>query len=89
MRDPIDALYATAIRLNPRDRAKLARRLMLSLEEGPGAEPETETEAAWAEAVEARLVAYDAGELQALSVEETLERIDQALAEQRGAAPDP
>ena len=89
MRDPIEALYATALRLNPRDRAKLARRLMLSLEEGPGAEAETEAEAAWGEAVEARLLAYDAGELRALSFEETLERIDRALTERRGAASDP
>ena len=89
MREPIEALYATALRLNARDRAKLARRLMLSLEEGHGAEAEAETEAAWAEAVEARLAAYEAGELRAVSLEEALERIDRALAERRGAASGP
>ena len=89
MREPIEALYATALRLNARDRAKLARRLMLSLEEGLGADAETETEVAWAEAVEARLAAYEAGELRAVSLEEALERTDRALAERRGAASGP
>ena len=52
--------------LTPEERAKLAETLLESLRDAPIAE----IEAAWDREIEARVAAYDRGELEAISAED-------------------
>ena len=54
-----------ALRLAPADRAVLAERLLQSLDR-----PDSEIDKLWAREAEARIAAYDAGEMPAYSAEE-------------------
>jgi len=65
-----------ALQLPPADRALIARDLLASLHE---AEPAEEVEAAWADEIEARAEAYEAGLAPAEDWETSLERVRQRL----------
>jgi putative addiction module component (TIGR02574 family) len=62
---PLEKLEAEALDLPQRDRARLARRLIASLESEP-AEGLEEIEAAWKEEIEIRLRDYRSGKSQAI-----------------------
>jgi len=62
---PLEKLEAEALDLPQRERARLARRLIASLETEP-AEDLAEIEAAWEEEIQVRLSDYRSGESQAI-----------------------
>lgn len=64
---PIDELEAVVLALPRAERARLAERLLSSLDEEP------EVEAAWRAEVRSRLEAYRAGELQSVAWEDVRE----------------
>lgn len=65
----LEHLEAEAMELSTRDRAALAHRLIVSLDEGPEDDP-TEVELAWEEEIRRRLDAYRRGETKAVPAEE-------------------
>ena len=67
MISPVRELEAAALALPPEDRARLAERLLLSLDD----EAE-EIEAAWIAEVQDRLARYRSGELDARPIEEVM-----------------
>ena len=69
---PIESdLLERTMHLSDRDRAELARQLLLSLE---GAQSESEVDEAWEAEIERRLAAHDRGETAAIDWEESVER---------------
>lgn len=67
MRSPVHELEAAVLALPGRERARLAQRLLASLDED-----QKEVRDAWVAEVEERLARYRAGEIEALSVEEVM-----------------
>jgi putative addiction module component (TIGR02574 family) len=63
MSSPLERLEAEALELSTRERAALAHRLIVSLDEA-GDEDPTEVELAWENEIQQRLEAYRRGELQ-------------------------
>jgi putative addiction module component (TIGR02574 family) len=74
---PIDPdLLSRALRMPVRERAELARRLLLSLE---GADFDEDVEEAWAEEIEARLAAVDRGDSVSVDWQSTVGEMRRAL----------
>jgi putative addiction module component (TIGR02574 family) len=71
-----------ALQLDDDDRAYLADVLERSLL-APGSNYADKAAAEWSAEIDRRIDAYDRGEVQAMTVEESLERIRAALAERR------
>jgi putative addiction module component (TIGR02574 family) len=69
-------LLAQALSLPEADRAELANQLLLSLEPDG---PDTDRDAAWAEEVERRRLAFDRGETTASPWREAIRRIEGSL----------
>lgn len=65
------AVLEAALSLSPEDRAELAERLMLSLDE----QHQAEVERAWEEEIGRRLDQIDRGEVTLISAEEAKQRI--------------
>ena len=59
------AIEVAALRLPPGERARLATRLIESLDEDAAEDP-TEVERAWEEEIRRRLAEYDSGDVQAV-----------------------
>ena len=68
---PLEALEAEALELSVRERARLAHRLLESLDEDVVEDP-ADVERAWASEIERRLAAYDAGEMEAIPASDVL-----------------
>lgn len=66
MSSSLHALEAAALLLPPGQRAKLAERLITSLDQDPG------IEAAWDEEIRRRIAEMDAGRLESIPAEEVL-----------------
>ena len=64
MSTPLHALEAAALLLPPEQRAKLAERLIASLDRDP------EIEGAWDEEITRRVAEFDAGRLESVPAEE-------------------
>ena len=64
MSTPLHALEAAALLLPPEQRAKLAERLIASLDRDP------EIEGAWDEEIKRRIAEFDAGRLESVPAEE-------------------
>jgi putative addiction module component (TIGR02574 family) len=60
LNDSLNQVEEQALRLSVRDRARLAHRLLESLDEAAGEDP-AEVERAWKEEIERRVAAFDAG----------------------------
>ena len=67
MSSTLHALEAAALLLPPEERARLAERLIASLDRDP------EIATAWDEEIRRRIAALDAGRLESCSAEEVLE----------------
>jgi putative addiction module component (TIGR02574 family) len=66
---PLDRLEAEALELPARERARLAHRLIASLDEDADEDP-AEVERAWKEEIQRRLEEYRAGAVQAIPASE-------------------
>lgn len=73
MARPIEQIEAEALELDPKDRARLAHRLLLSLE--PVLEDEAEVEKAWIEEAVRRRAELESGEVEAISAEEVFREL--------------
>ena len=71
---PLEDIEAAALQLATSDRAKLAERLLISLEE------DDEILAAWVEEAERRGDAYERGEMEAIDLDESVARLKAKLA---------
>lgn len=71
---PLEDIEAAALQLATSDRAKLAERLLISLEE------DDEILAAWVEEAERRGDAYERGEMEAIDFDESIARLKARLA---------
>ena len=71
---PLEDIEAAALQLASSDRAKLAERLLISLEE------DDEILAAWVEEAERRGDAYERGEMEAIDFDESIARLKAKLA---------
>jgi len=71
---PLEDIEAAALQLATSDRAKLAERLLISLEE------DDEILAAWVEEAERRGDAYERGEMEAIDFDESIARLKAKLA---------
>lgn len=71
---PLEDIEAAALQLASGDRAKLAERLLISLEE------DNEILAAWVEEAERRGEAYERGEMAAIDFDESIARLKARLA---------
>ena len=71
---PLEDIEAAALQLAPAERAKLAERLLVSLDE------DDEILASWVEEAERRGDAYDRGEMEAIDFDESLARLKARLA---------
>lgn len=69
MLEHTEAILEQALLLSPRDRAILAEKLLASLDR-----PDPAIDALWAEEVENRINAYEAGELKAIPAEEVIKK---------------
>ena len=69
MSRPLERLESEALALPVRERAALAHRLVVSLDDGPEDDP-TEVELAWEEEIRRRLEAYRSGEVQTIPSDE-------------------
>lgn len=69
-------LLERTMHLSDRDRAELARQLLLSLE---GIQSESDLDEAWEAEIERRLAAHDRGETAAIDWEESVERARRAI----------
>lgn len=67
-------VFDDALALDEENRAKLAAKLVESLE----GEPDLDTEEAWAKEIERRLARIDAGQARLLPAEEALSRLHRA-----------
>jgi putative addiction module component (TIGR02574 family) len=63
---PLERLEAEALDLPPSDRAALAHRLIVSLDDSPDEDP-TEVELAWEQEIQRRVEEYRRGEVQTIS----------------------
>ncbi len=66
---PLEDIEAAALKLPPADRAHLAERLLISLDE------DDEIMAAWVEEAERRADAFDRGEIGTIDFDESLARL--------------
>ncbi len=71
---PLEDIEAAALQLAPAERAKLAERLLASLDEND------EILAAWVEEAERRGDAFDRGEMEAIDFDESIARLKAKLA---------
>lgn len=71
---PLEDIEAAALQLAPAERAKLAERLLISLDE------DDEILAAWVEEAERRGEAYERGEMEAIDFDESVARLKARLA---------
>jgi putative addiction module component (TIGR02574 family) len=71
MSRPLEQLEAEVLDLPPSDRARLAQRLLASLDDEDAEEPQ-EVERAWEEEIRRRLEAYHAGQVQTIPASEVL-----------------
>ena len=71
---PLEDIEAAALQLAPTERAKLAERLLVSLEE------DDEILAAWIEEAERRGDAYERGDMGAIDFDESIFRLKSRLA---------
>lgn len=76
---PLEDVEAAALQLPTSDRAKLAERLLISLEE------DDEILAAWVEEAERRGDAYERGEMEAIDFDESIAQARARLANRRAA----
>ena len=74
IKSPLEDIEAAALQLAPGERAKLAERLLISLEE------DDEILAAWVEEAERRGDAYERGEMEAIDFDESVARLKAKLA---------
>ncbi|MFL5382681.1 MAG: addiction module protein [Longimicrobiaceae bacterium] len=65
MSRPLERLESEALNLPVRERAALAHRLIVSLDDGPEDDP-TEVELAWEDEIRRRLAAYRSGEVESI-----------------------
>lgn len=77
MSSAAEELEAVVLALPRGERARLAERLLASLDE------ETEIDEAWAEEIEARLEAYRRGELESLPVDEVIRHVREELGKKK------
>jgi putative addiction module component (TIGR02574 family) len=82
MSKPLDELEAEALNLPTRERARLARRLLTSLQEDESADA-AEIERAWEEEIRRRLEAYHAGGVQTMPASEVFARARDRLLQGR------
>ncbi|HEX7185188.1 MAG TPA: addiction module protein [Thermoanaerobaculia bacterium] len=73
MARPIEQIEAEALELDQKDRARLAHRLLLSLE--PVLEDEAEVEKAWIEEAVRRRAELESGEVKAIPAEEVFREL--------------
>jgi len=73
MSRPLESLEAEVLELSSSDRAALAHRLIVSLDDGPGDDP-TEVELAWEAEIRRRLDAYRRGEVKTVPSSEVFEK---------------
>lgn len=78
MSTPLRALEAAALLLPPSERAKLAERLLASID---NEDQDAEIEAAWAAEIERRVKAFEAGEYEEIPAEQAFAEIRARLAE--------
>lgn len=71
---PLEDIEAAALQLAPAERAKLAERLLISLDE------DDEILASWVEEAERRGDAYERGEMEAIDFDESIARLKAKLA---------
>lgn len=71
---PLEDIEAAALQLAPADRARLAERLLVSLDE------DDEILASWVEEAERRGDAYERGEMGAIDFDESMARLKAKLA---------
>ena len=71
---PLEDIEAAALQLAPTERARLAERLLVSLDE------DDEILAAWVEEAERRGEAYERGEMEAIDFDESIARLKAKLA---------
>lgn len=76
---PLEDIEAAALQLTPAERARLAERLLLSLDE------DDEILASWVEEAERRGDAYDRGEMVAIDFDESIALARARLAQRRPA----
>jgi putative addiction module component (TIGR02574 family) len=67
---PLRQLEAEMLDLPARERARLAHRLLVSLDEEEPADDPAEVERAWEEEIRRRLAEYDAGKVEAIPAAE-------------------
>ncbi len=76
---PLEDIEAAALQLATSDRAKLAERLLISLEE------DDEILASWVAEAERRADAFDRGEMEAIDFDEAIAQARSRLANRRAA----
>lgn len=76
---PLEDIEAAALQLATSDRAKLAERLLISLEE------DDEILASWVAEAERRADAFDRGEMEAIDFDEAIAQARARLANRRAA----
>ena len=76
---PLEDIEAAALQLATGDRAKLAERLLISLEE------DDEILASWVAEAERRADAFDRGEMEAIDFDEAIAQARSRLANRRAA----
>jgi len=76
---PLEDVEAAAMQLAPSERARLAERLLVSLDE------DDEILAAWVEEAERRGDAYDRGEMEAIDFDKAIAQARARLANRRAA----
>jgi hypothetical protein len=79
IRSPLEDIEAAALQLATSDRAKLAERLLISLEE------DDEILASWVAEAEWRADAFDRGEMEAIDFDEAIAQARSRLANRRVA----
>lgn len=65
MTNPANSIIDQALKLKPSERAAVAERLLMSLDV-----PDPEIDAAWAQEADARVEAYDRGEIESIPAED-------------------
>jgi putative addiction module component (TIGR02574 family) len=71
LNDSLNQVEEQALRLSVRDRARLAHRLLESLDEAASEDP-AEVERAWKEEIERRVADFDAGGIELIPSDEVL-----------------
>ena len=83
----LDHLQSEALALPARDRAALAHRLILSLDESDEDDP-TEVELAWEEEIRRRLDAHRRGDAESIASSDVFANARELLRVNRGVTPD-